>query len=217
MINDRLKLLREDAKLTQLQVAERFSISKNSISEWEKGKSSPSLDKLPVLARLYKTSIEYILTGRESKGMGMEHQINGSGLAVGRVPLISLKQACIWGSTTTMQTEFTNESITEWVETTEARSECFALMMVGDSMLNPHNQKSLSEGMVIIIDTAAECTHRSIVVAQVKGQEQAVIRQLIIEGSDRYLTALNPQYPLIVVNDETTIIGVAIKAQFSLS
>lgn len=66
-IGERLKRLRKRVDLTQPIVAERLGKqSKVSISDMETGKTLPSINDLQILARLYKTTIDYIVTGEEN-------------------------------------------------------------------------------------------------------------------------------------------------------
>lgn len=57
----RLKLLREECKLTQKQFAERIGVSKNTVYEYESNTKSPQKDKLPIIARTLNTSTDYLL------------------------------------------------------------------------------------------------------------------------------------------------------------
>ncbi len=57
----RLKDLREDHDLTQLQVAEFLNISRPQYSLYETGKRTIPIDLLSKLAKFYQTSIDYIV------------------------------------------------------------------------------------------------------------------------------------------------------------
>ena len=57
----RIRELREDNDLTQAQVAEYLSIKQNTYSQYENGQRQIPLDSLVALAKLYKTSTDYIL------------------------------------------------------------------------------------------------------------------------------------------------------------
>lgn len=63
-IGKRIREKRKAAGLTQTQVADYFGIRGPSVSEWE-SKNGPSKEKLPALARLLKTSVSYLLTGKD--------------------------------------------------------------------------------------------------------------------------------------------------------
>lgn len=60
-MKNRLKDLREDADLTQTQVASLLNISQVAYSYYEIGKRSIPLELLCKLADYYNTSIDYIL------------------------------------------------------------------------------------------------------------------------------------------------------------
>ena len=57
----RLKDLREDNDLTQEKIAEYLDISRPQYSLYETGKRTIPIDLLSKLAKLYKTSIDYIV------------------------------------------------------------------------------------------------------------------------------------------------------------
>lgn len=50
--------LRKNAKLTQMELAEKFNYSDKSISKWEKGESMPSVEVLNELAEFYGTTLD---------------------------------------------------------------------------------------------------------------------------------------------------------------
>ena len=57
----RLKDLREDADLTQQAVAQYLHIRQNTYSQYETGQRQIPLAVLIALARLYNTSVDYML------------------------------------------------------------------------------------------------------------------------------------------------------------
>ncbi len=50
--------LRKNAKLTQVELAEKFNYSDKSVSKWEKGESMPSVEVLKELANFYGTTLD---------------------------------------------------------------------------------------------------------------------------------------------------------------
>ena len=59
-MDTRLKELREDNDLTQLECAKIAYISKNSYIRYENGERTPPLDAIKAFAEYYNTSIDYI-------------------------------------------------------------------------------------------------------------------------------------------------------------
>lgn len=61
MFPDKLKALRKEAKLTQVEISKKLNISQPAYVDWEKGRTQPTPDKLPLLAEILNTSIDYLL------------------------------------------------------------------------------------------------------------------------------------------------------------
>lgn len=63
---ERIKKLRKDARLTQVQLAEKVHASSQVISNWERGYSTPTAEDAKALAKALDCSVDYLL-GREKK------------------------------------------------------------------------------------------------------------------------------------------------------
>ena len=62
VIGNNLLKLRKNAKLTQLELAEKFNYSDKSISKWENGESLPSIEILHELATFYNTTLDGLIS-----------------------------------------------------------------------------------------------------------------------------------------------------------
>jgi len=60
-INEKLIRYRKNNALTRGELAEKLSISSNSISEWETGQSIPNTEMLDKIAVVFKTSVDKLL------------------------------------------------------------------------------------------------------------------------------------------------------------
>lgn len=58
MLSKKLREKREEAELTQNEVAEELHVSPQSISKWERGEALPSVEFLPKLAEIYNCKID---------------------------------------------------------------------------------------------------------------------------------------------------------------
>lgn len=68
-----LKELRNEKKLTQEQVAEKFNVSNRTVSRWENGNNMPDLDILIEIADFYGIDLRNLLNGeRKSENMNKE-------------------------------------------------------------------------------------------------------------------------------------------------
>lgn len=62
IIANNLVKLRKQADLTQLEVAEKLNYTDKSVSKWEQGAITPSIETLCDLANLYGTNLETLLS-----------------------------------------------------------------------------------------------------------------------------------------------------------
>lgn len=61
VINNNIKLCREELRMTQDQFGNIFGVTKKTVSGWETGSDSIPLDKLIYLSNNYHYSIDYLL------------------------------------------------------------------------------------------------------------------------------------------------------------
>lgn len=61
MFAKRLKALRKERGLTQIQFARQFNVSSGAIAMWETGKREPDLDVIDRLAKFFRVSSDYLL------------------------------------------------------------------------------------------------------------------------------------------------------------
>lgn len=65
-IGERIVQLRNQKNLSQGQLAQTLSVSRQAISKWENDQSSPDTLHLIKLADVLDTEVEYLATGRKS-------------------------------------------------------------------------------------------------------------------------------------------------------
>ena len=62
-IGERIMALRKEKSISQTELAKRLNVSRQAVSKWEQGLSSPDTNKLIQLARILDTEVEYLATG----------------------------------------------------------------------------------------------------------------------------------------------------------
>lgn len=60
MIGEKIQQLRKAHQLSQEQLAEKLSVSRQAISKWELGESIPETDKIVLISDLFKVSTDYL-------------------------------------------------------------------------------------------------------------------------------------------------------------
>ena len=66
-LSKNLKKARENVGLSQAEVAEKLNISRQAISKWENGWTSPDIDNLVILSDLYDVSLDELIKNDEKK------------------------------------------------------------------------------------------------------------------------------------------------------
>lgn len=62
--SQRLVMARKQKKITQSEVAEKLNVSFQAVSLWERGETTPEIEKLIEIADLYGVSIDWLLRGK---------------------------------------------------------------------------------------------------------------------------------------------------------
>ena len=61
MISEKIKELREQAGLSQSQLAKQLDVTRSSVNAWEMGLSTPTTQYIVALTKLFHVSADYIL------------------------------------------------------------------------------------------------------------------------------------------------------------
>ena len=67
-LSEKIVYLRRREGWSQEELAERLSVSRQSVSKWESGLSLPELEKIPEISRLFGVTTDYLL--KEEIGVG---------------------------------------------------------------------------------------------------------------------------------------------------
>lgn len=75
MLSENIKKLRVALNISQVELARKLGVSKQSVSNWENDNIQPSIDMLIKLAKALNVSTDYLL------GLTTEKTIDASGLS----------------------------------------------------------------------------------------------------------------------------------------
>ncbi|MEF2920112.1 MAG: helix-turn-helix transcriptional regulator [Acutalibacteraceae bacterium] len=65
--NNRLYQLRKQKGFSQEELANRLNVSRQTISKWEVGDSTPDMEKLIAISDLFNVSLDNLITGKEDE------------------------------------------------------------------------------------------------------------------------------------------------------
>ena len=59
-LREKLIVLRDKAGITQMALAHQLGVSRQAVTRWESGDTTPSMDKLKALAKIYDVSLDWL-------------------------------------------------------------------------------------------------------------------------------------------------------------
>lgn len=96
---DRIQALRKAKGVSQEELADKMGVSRQAVSKWESGQSTPDLDKIILLSDLFDVTTDYILKGiepaadQEQKSKALTSQM----LYVASTTFIAIGLFCAFG------------------------------------------------------------------------------------------------------------------------
>lgn len=73
MVGENIKRFREEKNISQSEIAEKLSVTRQAVSNWETGKTEPDIDTLHKIADILGVSIEELIYG-ERREMTVVHK-----------------------------------------------------------------------------------------------------------------------------------------------
>ncbi|MCX9150590.1 helix-turn-helix domain-containing protein [Pseudomonas sp. TB1-B1] len=218
MIGDRIAQRMHEMNLSEGELGRRSGVPQPTIHRIvTNAVASPRHQNVEKIAKALKVSSNWLWKGGDQSDLGAkqingaaapEHNVEPGPTIKGYVPLISWVQAGAWCEITDVKTLDDAEL---WLPCAASHSnQSYALRVRGLSMFNQHERRSFRDGDIIFVDPAKEAENGSLVIAKLVDSQEATFKQLVIEGSRRFLKPLNPAWPepIIELGQDATICGV---------
>ena len=176
----RIKLAREDLKLTKRELAKRLGVHESSVNKYEKGLVDIPLSKISELSRVLNVTEAYLMGWEEEKPQGLKIPVLGT-VAAG-IPISAIEDILDY-----------EEVPQSW----ENQGEFFGLRIKGDSM-----QPKMDDGDVVIVRQQSDANSGDTVIALVNGDD-ATCKKLQKTENGIMLVSTNPNYlPMFFTNEE---------------
>lgn len=187
-----LKQLRQEAKLSREDMAEKLSLSYWALAKYENGERKPDYETLHHLADFFHVSIDFLL-GRTDKRN--PEDVNNFSLPVGETINLPVLYNIHGG-----EQLLSRESVIGYeptpLEDVEG-TECFWLQVTGDAMTGSR----IYDGDLVLIRRQEKVKNGEIAVVSINGGN-AIIRKFFREGNRIMLKPTNTSYePLIFENE----------------
>lgn len=78
--NNKLYELRKQKGFSQEELASRLNVSRQTVSKWEVGESTPDMEKLVAISALFEISLDELVLDKVPEQPGQPVQVAGSGI-----------------------------------------------------------------------------------------------------------------------------------------
>lgn len=211
----RVKWARQQRRMTQVALAETANVAQSDVSKIERGDTLKTANLL-ALARALKCDADWLDTG-DGSWLARPPLFAGEGAAPdhnvahipgrGAVPMISWVQAGSWND---VSDPFQPGVADEWYTCPVKHGpKTYCLKVRGDSMHNPDERPSYSDGDIIFVDPDLNVAHKDRAIVRLEDDQQVTFKQYMEEGDRRYLKALNPDWKprYIEIDSNATFCG----------
>lgn len=196
-IGKNIKLLREQASMTQNELARALGVSDKAVSSWENGTRIPRMGVIEKIANMFGVQKSDLL---EDDIVILPRNLK---------PYHPSKQVPLIGQISCGTPILAEENITDYVDLPGHVRADYALTCKGDSMINA----GIRDGDIVYIRQQSVVDNGQIAAVLV-GDEEATLKRFYRVGDTVTLNAENPAFPpLVFVGEEVShvhIIGLAI-------
>lgn len=205
-----IRAARKAKKMTLEKLAHEVGTDTGNLSRLERDLQTVNRELMDRILKVLDISVSIQAPGISGDNVAQGPEIRGL------IPLISWVQAGCWREVSDIYAVGDGEQLLPCPVAHGPRT--FALRIRGESMYNPHERRSFREDDIIFVDPDVIPVHRAFVVVKLEGSQEATFKQLIVEGTQMYLKALNPAWPepILHVDESAVFCGVAIAKHESL-
>lgn len=206
-LHERIQLKLEEKNLKQADIARATGKSTAAVTKWLRGENIPKADSLKHIARLLGVSDVWLLTGKDvaprlDNNVDLSQKIALEGRPI---PVISWVAAGLFDP---IETVLRDTKVDEYLPPLkECGKNGYGLIVVGNSMkpeFKPDDRIYVNPD----IQTFDLKTDDLVIIA-CNGETEATFKKLIIEGGEKYLQPLNPNWPeqIIKLTEDCRLVG----------
>jgi len=204
-INTVLTCLIKKAHISEAELAREINIPRATINRLVSGRTpDPRASTLNAIAAYFNISVDQLI-GKQPLLDNSQDIISTTNSLI---PIIELDEAFNWQQIISGITP-SNHSDFIVIDQSTCQGK-FAIRVTGESMW-PQFQPNT----VLIISTEKVTKNRDFVIAHLKKSNEVVFRQMIIDGSYKFLKAINSLFPTITFEADDNLIGTVIQTRIN--
>ncbi|ATP49459.1 MULTISPECIES: LexA family transcriptional regulator [unclassified Pseudomonas] len=209
LVRDRM----EELGLTQEQLAERVGVSQGSVGHWVNKRRQPKIESMnrtfvEIGMPHYNVSLQLRIVGQVGEDRG-SYDMDDTDDDLDLMQYIVCFRYPVLGWDELEGAEASVFEQTDYL----AKGKAFWLTVENEAM-SAASGRSVPQGMRMLVDPGVEVEPGRLVIARQPGKP-AIFRELAEEGGQRYLKALNSNYPTLLCEDGCEFLGVVVRVHGS--
>ncbi len=201
---ERLRLLRTEKGLSQMEFAKQVKLTKSSVNMYERCEREPNLETIERIADYFNVDLDYLLGKSEFTN---KYDWLHSGSAKNIIPMPEMRQIPLIGSIACGAPVLAEEHIEEYINIPKHIHADFALTCKGDSMINAR----IFDGDTVYIRQQDTVENGEIAAVLIDGE--ATLKRVQLYEDHISLEPENPQYrPLVYWGEEMNTVRILGKA-----
>jgi len=205
LVRDRM----EELGLTQEQLAERVGVSQGSVGHWVNKRRQPKIESMnrtfvEIGMPHYNVSLQLRIVGQVGEDHG-SYDMDDTDDDLDLMQYIVCFRYPVLGWDELEGAEASVFEQTDYL----AKGKAFWLTVENEAM-SAASGRSVPQGMRMLVDPGVEVEPGRLVIARQPGKP-AIFRELAEEGGQRYLKALNSNYPTLLCEDGCEFLGVVVR------
>ena len=208
LVRDRM----EELGLTQEQLAERVGVSQGSVGHWVNKRRQPKIESMnrtfvEIGMPHYNVSLQLRIQGQVGEERGA-YGVDDAEDDLDLMQYIVCFRYPVKDWSELGATDVEEPSVFEQTDYL-AQGKAFWLTVENDAM-SAVSGRSVPQGMRMLVDPGVEVEGGRLVIARQPGKP-AIFRELVEDGGQRYLKALNNNYPTLLCEEGCEFLGVVVR------
>lgn len=181
--NEKLKIFRKEAKITQVELAKKLNVTQGTVANWERGVREPDIETIQRIADALNININTLFSD-------LSHSNNRDSIEV--LPADGIRKIPLFESVAAGFGAYPDSTvigyIPVYISSDWEAEHTIAIKVKGDSMY-----PKIEDGDIVVVCKDADYSDGQIVVVRID-ETEAVVKRIHLSQTRLVLESINPEY-----------------------